>query len=115
EPPAVAVLDALVPRHAVVAEGGQHDRGEGRHQQGGGPCPPTAREAQRVVLIRGEQRGTGMPLREMVPEVGLEPTLAEANTALNRARLPIPPLRRGEERPLYGNAESGQPAAAHLD
>src|SRR5688572_6051328 len=34
----------------------------------------------------------------MVPEVGLEPTLAEANTALNRARLPIPPLRRGEAR-----------------
>ena len=30
----------------------------------------------------------------MVPEVGLEPTLAEANTALNRARLPIPPLRQ---------------------
>ena len=39
-----------------------------------------------------------MPLREMVPEVGLEPTLAEANTALNRARLPIPPLRRGAKR-----------------
>jgi hypothetical protein len=30
----------------------------------------------------------------LVPEVGLEPTLAEANTALNRARLPIPPLRQ---------------------
>src|SRR5262245_9259978 len=29
-----------------------------------------------------------------MPEVGVEPTLAEANTALNRARLPIPPLRR---------------------
>ena len=26
--------------------------------------------------------------------MGLEPTLAEANTALNRARLPIPPLRQ---------------------
>ena len=33
----------------------------------------------------------------LVPEVGLEPTLAEANTALNRARLPIPPLRRRDE------------------
>ena len=31
-----------------------------------------------------------------MPEVGLEPTLAEANTALNRARLPIPPLRQRE-------------------
>ena len=29
-----------------------------------------------------------------MPEVGVEPTLTEANTALNRARLPIPPLRR---------------------
>ena len=28
-----------------------------------------------------------------MPEVGVEPTLAGANTALNRARLPIPPLR----------------------
>jgi hypothetical protein len=33
----------------------------------------------------------------MVPEVGLEPTLAEANTALNRARLPIPPLRQRDK------------------
>jgi hypothetical protein len=33
-------------------------------------------------------------VRLVVPEVGLEPTLAEANTALNRARLPIPPLRQ---------------------
>ena len=33
-------------------------------------------------------------MRMVVPEVGLEPTLAEANTALNRARLPIPPLRQ---------------------
>ena len=37
----------------------------------------------------------------MVPEVGLEPTLAEANTALNRARLPIPPLRQRMKRPCY--------------
>ena len=37
----------------------------------------------------------------MVPEVGLEPTLAEANTALNRARLPIPPLRQRTKRPYY--------------
>ena len=34
---------------------------------------------------------------ELVPEVGLEPTLAEANTALNRARLPIPPLRQSRD------------------
>jgi hypothetical protein len=34
----------------------------------------------------------------VVPEVGLEPTLAEANTALNRARLPIPPLRREQRK-----------------
>ena len=33
----------------------------------------------------------------VVPEVGLEPTLAEANTALNRARLPIPPLRQRDK------------------
>jgi hypothetical protein len=32
--------------------------------------------------------------KSVMPEVGLEPTLAEANTALNRARLPIPPLRQ---------------------
>ena len=38
-------------------------------------------------LLKGSASG-------LVPEVGLEPTLAEANTALNRARLPIPPLRR---------------------
>src|SRR2546422_5983922 len=30
-----------------------------------------------------------------VPEVGLEPTRANAHYALNVARLPIPPLRRG--------------------
>jgi hypothetical protein len=40
-------------------------------------------------------RGNPTPRRGwVVPEVGLEPTLAEANTALNRARLPIPPLRQ---------------------
>src|SRR3954464_10913860 len=49
----------------------------------------------------------------MVPEVGLGPTLAEAHTALNRARLPIPPLRHGEERPLYGKGGTGQTSAAH--
>ena len=38
----------------------------------------------------------------MVPEVGLEPTLAEANTALNRARLPIPPLPHFSLEPLTG-------------
>ena len=41
------------------------------------------------VVSSGNRRRRGM-----VPEVGLEPTLAEANTALNRARLPIPPLRQ---------------------
>ena len=40
----------------------------------------------------------------MVPEVGLEPTLAEANTALNRARLPIPPLRQRVKRASYQQA-----------
>src|SRR6185436_14211089 len=54
------------------------------------------------------RRGCIAALSIVVPEVGLEPTLAEANTALNRARLPIPPLRQGEERPLYGNAYAGQ-------
>jgi len=33
--------------------------------------------------------------------VGLEPTLAEANTALNRARLPIPPLRQRNSHAWY--------------
>src|SRR5687768_2432997 len=46
----------------------------------------------------------------VVPEVGLEPTLAEANTALNRARLPIPPLRRGEAR---NERISHRPAVYH--
>ena len=39
-----------------------------------------------------------------MPEVGLEPTLAEANTALNRARLPIPPLRQRVKRASYQQA-----------
>ena len=43
----------------------------------------------------------GTPWKVVVPEVGLEPTLAEANTALNRARLPIPPLRQRNERRVY--------------
>jgi hypothetical protein len=40
-----------------------------------------------------------------VPEVGLEPTLAEANTALNRARLPIPPLRQRDKPEYYQRME----------
>ena len=59
------------------------------------------REARRVPVVRKRRptkpAGTKSEVF-MVPEVGLEPTLAEANTALNRARLPIPPLRRGEAR-----------------
>ena len=43
-----------------------------------------------IGLVYGESPGRGS--KGLVPEVGLEPTLAEANTALNRARLPIPPL-----------------------
>ena len=39
--------------------------------------------------------------KSVMPEVGLEPTLAEANTALNRARLPIPPLRHRAKWPSY--------------
>ena len=31
----------------------------------------------------------------MVPKVGVEPTWPEGHTILSRARLPIPPLRRG--------------------
>ncbi len=31
---------------------------------------------------------------EEVPKVGFEPTRAQAHTALNRARLPVSPLRR---------------------
>ena len=46
----------------------------------------------------GVRRGRRSAADVLVPEVGLEPTLAEANTALNRARLPIPPLRRWERR-----------------
>jgi hypothetical protein len=51
--------------------------------------------------------------------VGLEPTLAEANTALNRARLPIPPLRRRKERRFYrqfpctGKPEVARPTTSH--
>jgi hypothetical protein len=41
----------------------------------------------------------------VVPEVGLEPTLAEANTALNRARLPIPPLRQRDKLKYYQRME----------
>ena len=52
----------------------------------------------------------------MVPEVGLEPTLAEANTALNRARLPIPPLRQRTKQPYYrrrpGRSKRARPALA---
>src|SRR6266536_2117863 len=55
----------------------------------------------------------------VVPEVGLEPTLAEANTALNRARLPIPPLRQGRgtaiirEGTLGTNLRRARASAAH--
>ena len=46
-----------------------------------------------IGVVYGGSPGRGS--KGLVPEVGLEPTLAEANTALNRARLPIPPLRQG--------------------
>jgi hypothetical protein len=50
-----------------------------------------------------------------VPEVGLEPTLAEANTALNRARLPIPPLRQRDKLEYYQRMErAGNSAACEL-
>ncbi len=48
----------------------------------------------------------------VVPEMGLEPTLAEANTALNRARLPIPPLRHRNERRVY--QRSAAPSSAGM-
>jgi hypothetical protein len=49
----------------------------------------------------------------MVPEVGLEPTLAEANTALNRARLPIPPLRQRRNWMLAGGSQGRQAEVSH--
>ena len=33
----------------------------------------------------------------MMPKVGVEPTLPEENYALNVARLPVPPLRLGND------------------
>ncbi len=49
-----------------------------------------------------------------MPEVGLEPTLAEANTALNRARLPIPPLRRRKERAFYQGVQEAATSGLRL-
>src|SRR5207245_9802125 len=68
-------------------------------QASGAPRRP-AREARRAPRTRRSQArsneapGDASALSAVVPEVGLEPTLAEAITALNRARLPIPPLRQ---------------------
>ena len=55
---------------------------------------------QGLASLRVEPTYDREPLKvgaRLVPEVGLEPTLAEANTALNRARLPIPPLRQSRD------------------
>ena len=38
---------------------------------------------------------------EVIPEVGLEPTLPKGNGILNPARLPIPPLRLLEAKEDY--------------
>ena len=40
-------------------------------------------------------RGGAPTLVSLVPKVGLEPTQPRGHTTLNRARLPIPPLRQG--------------------
>ncbi len=46
---------------------------------------------------RDLQESAGYSAERKVPEVGLEPTLCCQNRILNPTRLPIPPLRRGEE------------------
>ena len=66
-------------------------------------APPSAAYSS---YASDEQRSTPgcIAVRQVVPEVGLEPTLAEANTALNRARLPIPPLRQRDKSGVYQGA-----------
>ena len=73
---------------------------------------PTS-EAYSQLRERGATQRMRMHRLLLVPEVGLEPTLAEANTALNRARLPIPPLRQRDEWRVYQPSPSASTQMAN--
>src|SRR5918994_429696 len=69
------------------------------HQEAGAETPGGASLLERNPLTAR--------VSSEVPEVGLEPTLPEGNRILSPARLPIPPLRRGELRHYTnGNPQS---------